>query len=259
MGHTSGALAPRNSAGCVRRRQDAIFLFTFDREWSDPTPVGCLEQQVKSSQVKSSQVKIQNGGRLSAAFGAHRWRERSGGQISAQPALLDSPESGHHPHLLVLDHRGAPGASTSCLFRKSTVRQCNTAPGRRCGSDRGHARGLLRWAEVPVGSGDLRRRASCARGPSPTSFGVLGLTRARQSILARQQGRLARRRQERSRSFLRCAPHTPPFISHACARVPLLTSAATEPLPTRRATLGRPSKPSGTLRSRNVKAARYGS
>ena len=40
---------------------------------------------VKSSQVKSSQV-IQNGDRLSAAFGAHRWRERSGGQISAQPA-----------------------------------------------------------------------------------------------------------------------------------------------------------------------------
>ena len=45
--------------------------------------------------VKSSQV-IQNGGRLSDAFGAHRWRERSGGQISAQPAPLDrvpSPES----------------------------------------------------------------------------------------------------------------------------------------------------------------------
>ena len=52
---------------------------------------------------------IQNGGRLSAAFGAHRWRERSGGQISTQPAPLDSPESGHHPHLLDLDHRGAPG------------------------------------------------------------------------------------------------------------------------------------------------------
>jgi hypothetical protein len=41
MGHTSGALAPRNSAGCVRRRLDVIFLFTFDPEWSDPTPVGC--------------------------------------------------------------------------------------------------------------------------------------------------------------------------------------------------------------------------
>ena len=33
--------------------------------------------QVKSSQVKSSQVKIQNGGRLSAAFGAHRWEARA--------------------------------------------------------------------------------------------------------------------------------------------------------------------------------------
>jgi hypothetical protein len=30
MGHTSGALAPRNSAGCVRRRLDVIFRFTFD-------------------------------------------------------------------------------------------------------------------------------------------------------------------------------------------------------------------------------------
>ena len=45
MGHTSGALAPRNSAGCVRRRLDGIFLFTFDPEWSDPTPVGCLPIQ----------------------------------------------------------------------------------------------------------------------------------------------------------------------------------------------------------------------
>ena len=36
--------------------------------------------QVKSSQVKSSQ--LQNGGRQSASFGAHRWRERSGGQMS---------------------------------------------------------------------------------------------------------------------------------------------------------------------------------
>ena len=86
------------------------------------------------------------------------------------------------------------------------------------GSDRGHARVLLRWAEVPVGSGDRRRRASSARGPSPTSFGVLGLTRARQSILARQQGRLARRRQDWSRAFLWCAPHTPPSISRMRAR-----------------------------------------
>ena len=60
MGHTSGALAPRNSVGCVRRRQDAIFLFTFDWRGSDPTPVGCVRalRGVKiNSQVKASQFK----------------------------------------------------------------------------------------------------------------------------------------------------------------------------------------------------------
>ena len=45
MGHTSGALAPRNSAGCVRRRLYVIFLFTFDWRGSDPTPVGCVSPQ----------------------------------------------------------------------------------------------------------------------------------------------------------------------------------------------------------------------
>ena len=77
-------------------------------------------------------------------------------------------------------------------------------------------------SQVLVGSGDRRpsrrRRASSARGPSPTSFGVVGLTRARQSILARQQGRLARRRQDWSRAFLWCGPHTPPSISRMRAR-----------------------------------------
>ncbi len=42
------------------------------------------------------------------------------------------------------------------------------------GSDRGPARGLLRWAKVSVGSGVRRRRASSARGPSPTSFWRFG-------------------------------------------------------------------------------------
>jgi hypothetical protein len=66
MGHTSGALAPRNSAGCVRRRLDVIFRFTFDLEWSDPTPRYCTKVgPLDGVQVKSSQVK-----------GAHRWRER---------------------------------------------------------------------------------------------------------------------------------------------------------------------------------------
>jgi len=160
---------------------------------------------------------IQNGGRLSAAFGAHRWRERSGGQISAQPAPLDSPESGRHPHLLDLDHRGAPGLqhrafSGSLQYGNATRLQADD------GSDRVPARWLFRRAKVSVGPCDRRRRASSTRGPSSTSFGVLGLTRARQSFLARQQGRLARRRQEWSRAFLRCAPHTPSSISHARAR-----------------------------------------
>ena len=95
------------------------------------------------------------------------------------------------------------------------------------GSGRGPARGLLRWAKESVGSGDAgaarRPPWSTARGPSPTSFGVLGLTRARQSILARQQGRLARRRQKSSKRVVEIvsavrarAPHTPPCISYAC-------------------------------------------
>jgi len=87
------------------------------------------------------------------------------------------------------------------------------------GSDRGPARGLLRWAEVSVGSGDRRRRASRARRPFSDEFlAFWGLTTARQSILARQQGRLARERQEWSRAFPRCAPHTPSSISRTRAR-----------------------------------------
>ena len=56
------------------------------------------------------------------------------------------------------------------------------------GSDRGPARGLFRWAEASVGSGDRRRRASSARDPRRAThrpfldefLTVLGLTRARQ-------------------------------------------------------------------------------
>jgi hypothetical protein len=58
MGHTSGALAPRNSAGCVRRRLDGIFLFTFDPEWSDPTPVGCLDFLVLCAMSRKFPVEI---------------------------------------------------------------------------------------------------------------------------------------------------------------------------------------------------------
>ena len=180
-------------------------------------------KRVKSSQVKSSSNF--NGGRARRLWGAHR-RERSGGRGAAHLAWLESPEPGLYPHRLLLDHRGAPRHQLRAFFRKSTVWQCNTAPGRRWERS-GAARVLPRWAEVLVGSGDRRRRASSARGPSTTSFGVLGLTRARQSILARQQGRLARQDLGKigrgTRAFLWCAPHTPPCtppsIAHACARV----------------------------------------
>ena len=47
MGHTSGALAPRNSVGCVRRRQDAIFLFTCGFGGRVPTPVGCVDVYIE--------------------------------------------------------------------------------------------------------------------------------------------------------------------------------------------------------------------
>jgi hypothetical protein len=64
---------------------------------------------------------------------------------------------------------------------------------------------------VSVGSGDRRRRASSARGPSPTSFGVLGLTRARQSFLA---GAAAAKR---SRTCSPSARHT--SLTHHISRM----------------------------------------
>ena len=87
-------------------------------------------KKVRSSQVKSSQVQISNGGRARRLWGARR-RERSGGRGAAQLAWLDSPEPGLYPHRLLLDHRGAPDHKLRAFFRKSTVRQCNIAPGRR--------------------------------------------------------------------------------------------------------------------------------
>ena len=74
--------------------------------------------------------------------------------------------------------------------------------------------------EAPTAARQVKSSgASSARCPSPTSFGVLGLTRARRSFSARQQGRLARRRQEWSRalfSAVRATPRSP--ISHMRAR-----------------------------------------
>ena len=85
----------------------------------------------------------------------------------------------------------------------------------------GGPRDSARAAPMGQGVGRVWRppapRLERARGPSPTSFGVLGLTRARQSILARQQGRLARRRQKSGRGRYCGARHTPhpPFLTHA--------------------------------------------
>ena len=78
-------------------------------------------EHAQSSQVKSSQV-IQNGGRLSAAFGAHRWRERSGGQISTQPHHWIAPSRGIIPiflFLIIAAHRG---------FNISTAMQHGSRP-----------------------------------------------------------------------------------------------------------------------------------
>jgi hypothetical protein len=78
--------------------------------------------------------------------------------------------------LIIVAHRGA---STSSLFWKSTVRQCNTAPGRRRERSGACARA------VPMGQGVGRvwrppaPRVERARSFSD-EFGRLGLTRARQ-------------------------------------------------------------------------------
>jgi hypothetical protein len=92
---------------------------------------------------------------------------RSGGQISAQPAPLDSPESGHLgiiPIVLFLIIAAPQGFnfvpfSGSLQYGKATRLQADD------GSDRGPARGLFRWAKASVGSGDRRRRASSAARP----------------------------------------------------------------------------------------------
>ena len=54
----------------------------------------------------------------------------------------------------------APGLQHRAFFRKSIQYGNATRLQADDGSDRGHARVLLRWAEVPVESGDRRRRAS---------------------------------------------------------------------------------------------------
>ena len=76
--------------------------------------------------------------------------------------------------LIIAAHRGfniVPFQEVYCIrgYGNATPLQADD------GSGRGPARGLLRWAKVSVGSGVRRRRASSARGPSPTSFWRFGL------------------------------------------------------------------------------------
>ena len=137
----------------------------------------------------------------------------------AQPAPLDSPESGHHPHLLVLDHRGAAGLQHRAFFRKSTVRQCNTAPGRRW--ERSGACAMA----VPTGQGVGRAwrppapRVEHARpffdefwrfGPDKgTSIDFGQATKAAETAAARVVEGVCR---------FCGARHTPPYLTHARAR-----------------------------------------
>ena len=76
---------------------------------------------------------------LSTSFRAYRWRERSGGQISAQPAPLDRPESGHHPAIFLFLIIAAPQGSNIVPFPGSLQYGNATQLQADDGSDRGHA------------------------------------------------------------------------------------------------------------------------
>ena len=128
-------------------------------------------------------------------------------------------------------------ASTYCAFlRKRSLLYSNAKPIQAdVGSDRGPACGLFRWAKASAGSGDRRRRASSARGPSPTSFGVLGLTRARQSFLWPDKSGWRGGGEAIEDVLSECAPHPAhaPYLTHVCARatqVPATKGAAPEVL-----------------------------
>ena len=89
------------------------------------------------------------------------------------------------------------------------------------GSGRGPARGLLRWAKVSVGSGDRRCRASTAlvdrARPVSDEFWRFGPDKGTSIDFGQATWAAgAAAAKEWSRSFLRCAPHTPPCISYAC-------------------------------------------
>ena len=116
-------------------------------------------------------------------------------------------------------------ASTLCLSQEvyCTAMQNRSRPtsGAIGGLREGCSAGLFRWAKASAGSGDRRRRASSARGPSPTSFGVLGLTRARQSFLWPDKSGWRGGGEAIEDVLSECAPHPAhaPYLTHACARV----------------------------------------
>ena len=123
---------------------------------------------------------------------------------------------GHHPHRLGLDHRGAPGLQFRAFFRKSTVRQCNTASGRQW--ERSGAR--ARAAPMGQGVGRVWRppapRVERAR-PFSDEFWRFGPDKGTSIILVARQERLARRRQSDRGHALRVrATPRPRTISHAC-------------------------------------------
>jgi len=178
-----------------------------------------IDVQVKSSQVKWFKFKmaVANPPPLVPTAGAsdregRSWRNRH---------HWIAPSRGIIPIVFILIIAAPQGFnnmpfSGSLLYGNATWLQADD------GSDRGPARGLFRWAKVSIGSGDRRRRASSARGPSPTSLGVLGQTRARQSFLGPDKsGWRGGGKSDRRHALRQCAPppaHAPYLTSHVCAR-----------------------------------------
>jgi hypothetical protein len=72
---------------------------------------------------------------------------------------------------------------------------------------------------VSVGSGDRRRRASSARGPSPTSFWRFGLDKGTSIVFWPGNKGGWRGGSKSGRGRFCGARHTPCPLSHACARV----------------------------------------
>ena len=123
----------------------------------------------------------------------------------------------HHPHRLVLDHRGAPRLQLCAFLRKSTVQQCKTDPGRR----RERSGACVRAVPMGQGVGRVWRPPAAPRveraRPFSDEFWRFGPDKGTSIILVARQERLARRRRsDRGRALrVRVTPR-PRTISHAC-------------------------------------------